>query len=277
MVIDGKKLASKLLHEIRQKVTKGKLSLRLDILYIEKSKPSEIFIRKKKEASESVGISVNIHTFPENVSIEIIKATCLNLNSDPNCTGYLIQLPIDHQFRKANTLDFLDPSKDVDCLSSLNLGRAIKGGEESIKPATVEAIIHILKHLKVQLKSKIVTIVNDSNLIGKPLAAYLLSKGSTVSICNGFTKDLALFTKQADILVTATGQVSLINASMIKKGAVVLDAGITQVKGKTFGDVDFSPVSRIAKSITPVPGGVGPLTVACLLQNLLKLKETKGN
>jgi methylenetetrahydrofolate dehydrogenase (NADP+)/methenyltetrahydrofolate cyclohydrolase len=124
-------------------------------------------------------------------------------------------------------------------------------------------------------KSKVITIVNDSCLIGKPLSAYLLTKGATVLICNEFTKNLAKFTKQADILITATGKAGLITASMVKKGSYIIDAGISKVKGKTLGDVDFNSVSKIAKAITPVPGGVGPVTVACLMKNLLKLYESQ--
>lgn len=275
MVVDGEKLANKILDNIRGKINKRNLHLQLDILYIEKNAASEIYLTEKKEAARKVGIKVNIHTFERKTPEAIVKATCNNLNIDPNCTGYFIQLPISSHLNKNTILNFIDPAKDVDCLTPTCLGNVLMGNENVIKTAAVEAIISILKHLKLSPKSKVVTIVNDSNLIGKPLSAYLLSKGATVVICNEFTKDLANFTKQADILVAATGKAGLITGNMVQKGSCIIDAGISKVKGKTVGDVDFEPVSKIAKAITPVPGGVGPLTVACLMQNLLKIYEAQ--
>lgn len=275
MVVNGEKLAHRILRKIKEKLRRADLNLQLDMLYIEKNSASETFIRKKEEAAEKVGIKVNVHKLVKGKSKEVIKATCNRLNNDPNCTGFLVQLPINKSLDRDNILDLINPAKDVDCLSSLTLGRTLKGVRNAIRPATVEAIIHILNQLKVKLRSEVVTIVNDSNLIGKPLAAYLLSKGASVIICNEFTKNLANFTKQADILVTATGKAGLITADMVQKGSCIIDAGISKVKGKTVGDTDFNSVSKIAKVITPVPGGVGPLTVACLMQNLLKIYESQ--
>ena len=212
-----------------------------------------------------------IHRFKKNVSAESIRATCNSLNVDPNCTGYFVQLPIPDKFIKGNVLDAILPDKDVDCLTSTNLGRVMKNRKDAIYPSVVEAMIFMLKEQKIRLKSKKVTIVNDSNLIGKPLAGYFLSKAATVTICNEFTKDLAGYTKEAEILVTAVGKANLITEDMVSKKAIVLDAGFSKVKRNVRGDVDFDAVSKKAKAITPVPGGVGPLNIACLLENLHKL------
>ncbi|MBN2015287.1 bifunctional 5,10-methylenetetrahydrofolate dehydrogenase/5,10-methenyltetrahydrofolate cyclohydrolase [Candidatus Dojkabacteria bacterium] len=274
MVIKGDKLAKKKLSQLKQKVKKNGSKIQLDILYIGKSTASDIFIRNKRVAAESLGIKVNIHEFKKDIFHEIIRATCNNLNFNPNCTGYFFQLPIRKDLVEENVLDFIDPAKDVDGLTSTNLGRSIKNVKGALRPATVEAIISILNELKVRLKSKVVTIINDSNLIGKPLSTYLLGKGATVNVCNEFTKDLSSFTKEADIIVSAVGKANLVVEEMVKDKAIVIDAGITKVKGKTVGDVDFENVSKKAGAISPVPGGVGPLTVVCLLENLVKIYET---
>lgn len=273
MVINCTKLAKVKLRKIKEKIKKISLSLRLDILYIGNNPASKLFINSKKKTAEEIGIKINIHSFKQDVFFEIIKAICNNLNYDPNCTGYFVQLPIVPHLNDKNILDFIAPSKDVDCLTSTNLGKSFKGIVKSIKPATVEAIISILKYKKVRLKSKVITIINDSNLIGKPLAAYFLSKGATVIICNEFTKNLNEFTKSADILITAVGKAKLIKEDMVTNETIIIDAGITKHKGKTVGDVDFNPVSKKAKMITPVPHGIGPLTIACLFENLLKIYE----
>jgi methylenetetrahydrofolate dehydrogenase (NADP+)/methenyltetrahydrofolate cyclohydrolase len=277
MVIEGKKLAEDTLRKIKQKIDKKGLSLQLDIVYIKKNPAAEIFIAKKKEAAEKVGIQVNIHTFSSRVSTDTIKATCRNLNFNPNCTGYFIQLPVSPALDESGIVDLILPSKDVDCLSATSLGSAVKNTLTSLKPATVEAIIFLLKQCNVRLKSKQVTVINDSNLIGKPLAAYLLSKGATVVICNKFTKNVKSFTLTSDILITATGVPHLISEDMVKPECIVIDAGISKLNGKTVGDVDFEHISKKVKVITPVPGGVGPLTVAFLLDNLMKLYESQKN
>jgi len=273
MIINCNKLARRKIKDIKKRVRKKEMNIRLDIIYIGKNKASDIYIKNKMKVADSIGVRVNLHKFKKDVFYEVIKAVCNNLNFDPNCTGYFFQLPIPKHLSDKNIIDYIKSTKDVDCLAPTNLGRTLKTNKNSIKPAAVEAIIEILKNIKVRPKSKHVVIVNDSNLIGKPLAAYLLGQGSTVTICNEFTKELKNFTKQADILVTAVGKAKLIKADMVKDKSIVIDAGISKSKGKVVGDADFENVSKKVKAITPVPNGVGPLTIAYLFDNLVKLYE----
>ena len=276
MLINGNKLAKKKLRKLKDKIKKGNLNLQLDILYIENSKPAEVFIKQKQKAGEEIGVKVNVHKFKKDVLFEILSATCNNLNFNSNSTGYLIQLPVREQLKEQNLLDFIDPAKDVDCLTSESLGKVLKNIDKAIRPAAVEAIISILKEIRVHLKSKHVTIVNDSNLIGKPLVPYLLSKGATVTICNEFTKDLHNYLQNSDIVVTAAGKPGLITGDMLREKSIIIDAATTYKRGKVLGDTEFESVRKKAKVITPVPGGVGPLTVACLFENLIKLHEDQS-
>lgn len=273
MVIDGKKLASHKLAKIKQMLKKTEGNIQLDILYIEYNAASELFIKKKLEVAKELNIKANLHTFQKSVLEEVVLTTCNHLNNNPNTTGYFIQLPISEELDSQKLLNNISLAKDVDCLSHAGIGLAIKNPEDSLKPATVEAIATILIELKVPLKSKHVVIVNDSNLIGKPLAAYCLAKGATVTICNEYTKKLSSFTQCADILVSAVGKSKLITEDMVNEKCIIIDAGISKSGTKAVGDVDYSKVVKKVKTITPVPGGVGPLTVACLFENLLKLYE----
>lgn len=276
MIINGNKIARKKLRDLKKYLAKTKSSPQLDIIYIPKDSVSEVYIRNKKRIGEEYGFKVKIHKFESSVNTENIVATCNTLNLDPNCNGIIIQLPISSRLIKDNVLDCISPLKDVDCLTSTNLGKAMKGVPNTIMPATVSAISSILTNLRTHIKSKKVTIVNDSNLIGKPLSGYFLSREATVTICNEFTKNLEKHTEQADILITAVGERNLISGSMIKPEAIVIDAGITKYKNKIVGDVDFASVSKNAKAITPVPGGVGPITIASLFENLVKLYKLQS-
>ena len=273
MIVNGQLLAEKKLLNLKKRIKNIEKPLQLDILNIEPNAASKVYIEKKKEAGDKIGVKVNIHTFKKDVLEAIIKALCSNLNLDPNCTGYFIQLPISEHLNAEEILNAIEPKKDVDCLSAHCLGYVLKNSEQCIRPATVEAILYILKEQKVRLQSKVVTIINDSNLIGKPLATSLLARGATVIVCNEYTKDLIKYTTHADILISAVGKKDLITEDMVKEGSSIIDAGIVAKGKKVHGDVDFEPVSKKVKAITPVPGGVGPLTVACLFENLLKLYE----
>ncbi len=273
MVLNGKKISKKLLNELGKKVDKHNLNLQLDIIHIGDDKASEKFITQKKKIGESIDIKVNIHRLKSKTKEETLRAICTELSYNKNCTGYLIQLPIAKSLLKSNVLDAIDPAKDVDCLTSQNLGLAVKGINDAIRPAAVEGIVKALKETRVRLKSKKVTIINDSNLIGKPLAAYFLNHSATVTICNKSTKDLSDYTNDADIIVTATGVPHLIKKDMIKKDSVIIDTGISYKKGKIYGDADFDAIKRKAKAITPVPDGIGPLTVVYLFENLIRIHK----
>ncbi len=276
MIINCDKISKKKIREIKKRIRKNKMKLRLDIIYIGKNKASDLYIKNKMKIADSIGVRVNLHKFKKDVFFEIIKAVCNNLNFDPNCIGYFFQLPVPEHLAEQNILDYMKSSKDIDCLTSKSLGKVLKNQKNAIKPATVEAIIAILKEIKTSIKSKRISIVNDSNLIGKPLAMYLLGQGATVTICNEFTKNLEDLTKQADILITAVGKPKLIKEDMVKSDSIIIDAGISKSKGKVVGDTDFDKVRKKAKAITPVPKGVGPLTIAYLFDNLIKIYEKQS-
>ncbi len=273
MVYKCNSIAKKKLSNIKKNIKDQKFSLRLDIIYIGNNSASEIYVNRKIKIAKELGIKVNLHQFKKSTNFEIIKAVCNNLNYDPNCKGYFIQLPIPKELAEKNILDSISTLKDIDCLTSTNLGKTFKATKDSIMPASVKAIVTILKTKKIRLKSKKITIINDSNLIGKPLAGYLLSKGATVTICNEFTKNIEKYTKKAEVLITAVGKRNLIREEMVNNKMVLIDAGITRIKGKIYGDVDFNSVKKKVKLITPVPNGVGQLTIPCLFENLLKLYE----
>ncbi len=273
MIINTKKIFSIKLKALKKALKSNNISLQLDILYTFPNKASDIFIKKKKEVGEKLGVKVNIHKFKNRITEDIIKTTCQNLNLNPNCTGYFFQLPLAKHLSKEKVIEFIDPAKDVDCLTSANLGHIMKGEVKFIKPATVEAIIAIIKSLNLRIKGKYITIINDSNLIGKPLSTILLSRGATVTICNEFTRNLPFFTKKADIIITATGKPHLITEEHISKNSILIDAGFSAINNKTTGDADFDKIFPKVKAISSVPGGVGPLTVICLFENLLKLYD----
>lgn len=273
MVINGKRLAAKKISTLKKKIAKQKQKPQLDILYIEKNPASDLYIRKKEEVARELGVIVRTHTFGPDVPKQTLESTCRDLALNPNVSGYFIQLPMPKRLPKQELLDCINVKKDVDCLTSTSLGYTMTFAENIIRPATVQAIIDILKSIRLRLRSKKVTIVNDSTLIGKSLAMYFLQKGATVSICNEFTPDLKSFTKDAQILITATGKAGLITKDMIGKDAAIIDAGIARKGSKVVGDTDFGSMKNSVRAITPVPGGVGPVTVACLFENLLKLHE----
>ena len=250
--------------------------LRLDIIWIGDNPESEIYVKHKKKAAESVGISVEIHKFPETAKTEEIMLLQKELNQDDIVTGYFIQLPIPEQIDKNRLFRKIDPVKDVDGLNPLNLG-LLWQRQEALAPATAAGIMRMIKKdVVVDLMGKNVVIVNDSIIVGRPLAALLLKDGATVSICTKHTENLQEYTRVADILITATGVVGLIKGDMIKEGVVLIDVGTrrcTHVRDgksvcKICGDVEFDSCLEKASFITPVPGGVGPVTVAMLLANV---------
>lgn len=276
MIIDCKKLVKKKTKYLKNKIEKQEKELQLDIIYIGQNPASKLYIRKKQEFAGRIGVKVKVHKFKKNVSTETLKATCKHLNFNSNVTGYFFQLPLNSSLMTQNILDNIDPDKDVDCLTSHNLGKVLKGVDHDLKPATVKSILEILKCTRSKYKSRKYTIINDSNLIGKPLAAALLNKGATVTVCNVFTKDLKFHTLNADVVITAVGKKDLVKKDMISEGVRVIDAGIVKHGEKTYGDADTEPISKIAK-ITPVPGGVGPLTIVSLFTNLLKIHEKQND
>lgn len=297
-ILDGKKLAEEVLNELKEKLNhlpslphsphllnlpNSSLSSqlpslpkkpRLDIILVGSNPQSLLYTNIKKKRSEEIGVICNIHHWKEDAGKGDSKGSfkeeiCQKIRElNPVSDGIIVQLPLPLHLDTAAILETIDPKKDVDGLTSFNLGKTAQGKEE-FAPATPKGIICLLERNNIPLKGKEVAIVNHSNLVGKPLAMMFLRRGATITICHEFTRNLATHTRQADILVSGTGIPGLIREEMVKEGAVVIDVGVAEKEGKIYGDVDFDKVKEKTSWITPVPGGVGPMTVAMLLKNLI--------
>lgn len=240
----------------------------LYVLMAGESEASKSFIEKKREMCRELGFRFSLETFEKGTETEEILGTVEKLNDKDDVHGILPQLPLPG-IDENKVFESIDPEKDVDGLTPENLGFLLRNNPK-IMPGTVEATLEILEHYDVDIEGRDVTIVNNSNLIGKPLSMALTNRMATVTLCHVQTKDLKKHTQNADILVTATGQPDLVTADMIKEGAIVIDAGYAKEDGKVEGDVKFEEVKEKASKITPNPGGVGPVTVAVTMRNLLK-------
>lgn len=267
-IIDGNQIAQKIKDQVKAEVAEKNQKPTLAMVLVGDDSASEIYVTKKQEACQEVGINSKIIKLPVETEKGELLAEIEKLNQSREVTAILVQLPLPENFNKQNILEAINPKKDVDCLNPINFGRFMAFGQnpETSVPVTALAVMEILKEEKIELKSKEAVVVGDSNIVGKPVARLLLDQGATVTVCHEFTKDLKKYTQQADVLITAAGQKHLIKADMVKLGAAVIDIGINREQGKIYGDVDFENVKEVASAITPVPGGVGPVTVAMLLK-----------
>jgi len=271
--LDGKALAARMEAELTAEVKA--LAARhgrppgLAVVLVGHDPASEVYVRRKQEACRRAGIAATEHKLPATVTEAELVALVRRLNADPKVDGILVQLPLPAHVRKSAVLQGIDPSKDVDAFHADNLGHALIG-DESLAPCTPQGVLLLLDEAGVRLAGAEVVIVNHSNLIGKPLAALLINRDATVTVCHKRTKDLAAHTRRADVVVTATGVPGLITADHVRAGAVVVDVGLHRgADGKLKGDVAESVWSKAAW-VTPVPGGVGPMTIAVLLQNTVR-------
>jgi methylenetetrahydrofolate dehydrogenase (NADP+)/methenyltetrahydrofolate cyclohydrolase len=264
MNLEGKQVREK----IKQNLDRSDTSPCLAVIFVGDSDASESFIKKKKEMCSELGFRFTLSKFERGVSEKTVINEIEKMNENPDIHGILPQLPLPG-IDENKVFKAIDPEKDVDGLTPENLGSLLRG-DPRIVPGTVEAVMEILEHYDVEIEGQEVTIVNNSNLIGKPLSMAITNKMGTVTLCHEETKNMKKHTRQADILVTATGQPDLITSEMIKEDAVVVDAGYAKENGKVQGDVKFDEVKEKASKITPNPGGVCPVTVAATMQNLLK-------
>ncbi len=271
-ILDGKKLAEKILINLKKKIKEKKLKLTLAVVLVGENRVSEIFINQKRIACENIGVNFKLFKFPAKIKNQRLKKEIEKIVKTPANSGVVIQLPLPEKFVPEEFLNLIPEEKDVDVLSEKSLGKFYQG-VLPILPPTVSGILYLLKNYQINLKGKNVVIVGAGRLVGLPLAIQFLREKATTSIVNRFTKDTRSFTKKADILISGVGKPNLIKGEMIKKGSVVIDAGSSFWEEKVVGDVDFKSVSKKASYITPVPGGVGPMTVACLIENLVKIKQ----
>ncbi len=270
-IVDGKVLSKKVLEKaeklaglLKQKHVIPNLS----VILVGNDPASELYVEKKRQACKSLDLNFDLYEKKENLSEKEILLLITQLNFQKHVHGILVQLPLPENINQNKVLNAITPVKDVDGFTAFNTG-LLAHNQEGIVSCTAKGIIKLVESTGVKVPGSNVCIVNHSIVVGRPLAQLFLNRNATVTICHAYTKDLASFTKKADILVSAVGKPGLIKAGMVKPGAVVIDAGIAKKGEKTLGDVEFEAVKEIAGFITPVPGGVGPMTVACLIENLV--------
>ena len=281
MIIDGKKFAQKLRNKVKQEIQSVKrktgLTPGLTVILVGNNTPSEIYVKNKELSAQEVGINSKVLRFESSISEAKLISTIHKLNKDKKVHGILVQLPLPKHINGSKIIEEIDPKKDVDGFHAINVGN-LSSGKDALVPCTPLGCYLMIKDVRKNLSGLNAFIIGRSNLNGKPMAQLLLKEDCTVAIGHSKTKNLKELCKKADIVVAAVGRANLVKGDWIKKGAIVIDVGINRVekKGgyKIVGDVDFKSVVKKAKAITPVPGGVGPVTIACLLSNTLKAFKT---
>ena len=273
MIIDGKKEAKLLREEIKKEILKIKKSKNkvpgLTVILIGNYTPSQIYVKNKEKNSKEVGMNSDIIKYSDDVTEKEILNKIKELNNDQNVSGILVQLPLPKQIDKEKIINSIHPSKDVDGFNPVNVGN-LSSGYQGLVPCTPMGCLMLIKKVEKNLSGKHAVIIGRSNLNGKPMAQLLLKENCTVTIVHSKTKNLQQECLKADILVAAVGVPNLVKKDWVKKDAIVIDVGINKLNDKIVGDVEFDQVKDIAKAITPVPGGVGPMTIACLLKNTLE-------
>jgi methylenetetrahydrofolate dehydrogenase (NADP+)/methenyltetrahydrofolate cyclohydrolase len=282
-IIDGKAIADQIKSEIKSEVEKLKLQNiipKLVAVLVGDNPASQVYVRNKGKSCVEVGMDHETINLAADTSQEELLQLVHQLNGDPKVSGILVQLPLPKQINESMVINAIDPKKDVDCFHPFNVGK-MAIGEPTFLPCTPAGIQQLLIRSQVDPSGKHVVIVGRSNIVGKPMASMLVQKtkgaNATVTVCHTGTPDMGYFTRQADILIVAAGRAQMITGDMVKKGAVVIDVGMNRIEDKTtksgtrlVGDVHFESAKEVAAAITPVPGGVGPMTIVMLLQNTLK-------
>lgn len=279
VVLDGKTIAKEIREGLKKEVEDIKrekgITPGLAVVLVGENPASQVYVKNKIKACEELGINSIAHRIPETTTEEELLKLIHNLNNDPAVHGILVQLPLPKHINTQKVMDEIIPEKDVDGFHPVNLGKLMMG-EAVFPPCTPHGIMEILKRSSAKMAGAEAVVVGRSNIVGKPVALMLLQENATVTICHSKTKDLGEVTRRADILVVAIGKAKAVTAGMVKPGAVVIDVGINRVEDKLVGDVDYDEVSKIASAITPVPGGVGPLTIAMLMKNTIKSAKIKS-
>ena len=280
MIIDGKKTSKLLREELKKKVSKLKSTYNavpgLTVILVGEDPPSKIYVKNKEKSAIEVGINSEVIRYPNNVEEKVVLNKITELNKNEKVSGILVQLPLPKHIDKRKVIETIDPKKDVDGFHPVNVGN-LSSGYDSTIPCTPLGCYLLIKDTEKNLNGKHAVIIGRSNLNGKPMTQLLLKENCTVTITHSKTKDLKAECKRADIIVAAVGRAKLVKADWVKKDAIVIDVGINKTDSGLVGDVDFNEVSKIAKAITPVPGGVGPMTIACLLNNTVEcFKKVKS-
>ena len=272
MIIDGKKVAFSILEELKEKVKKLDKKPGLAVILANDDPSSKVYVSSKEKYSLDLGYKSCVYRFDKTITQGKLIQLIHELNENPDINGILVQLPLFSHLNEDEILELIHPKKDVDGFHPVNIGKLYAGLEPYAVCCTPKGIIKLLKAYNIKIEGKKALVIGRSNIVGKPVAALLLNENATVTIAHSKTKNLKEYTKKADIIVSATGHPKLITADMVKKGAVVIDVGIVrQDNGRLVGDIDFEKVKDIVSYITPVPGGVGPMTIACLMENTYEL------
>ena len=273
MIIDGKKTAAELREELKKKITKLKSNFNtvpgLTVILIGEDPASKIYVKNKEKFAKEVGINSEVIRYPGNVEEKVVLDKIKELNKDKKISGILVQLPLPKHIDKQKVIETILPNKDVDGFHPVNVGNLSSGYDSSI-PCTPLGCYLLLKKVEKNLTGKHAVIIGRSNLNGKPMTQLLLKENCTVTVTHSKTKDLKAECNRADIILAAVGRPKLVKSDWVKKGVIVIDVGINKTESGIVGDVDFDEVSKVAKAITPVPGGVGPMTIACLLNNTIE-------
>lgn len=276
ILLDGKKVKEEVLNEVREENSKLDRKLGLVVIQVGNDPASSVYVRQKEKMAESIGANFRHIKLEDNIRQKHLIGLIESLNYDNEIDGILLQLPIPGRFDIEKVINSIDPEKDVDGLTRVNVEK-LENGCDGIVPCTPLGVMEMLKYYNIDIKDKNVCVIGRSALVGKPVAELLRNAGGIVSVCHSKTINMEEITKRADILVVAVGKKGLVTEEMVKDGAVVVDVGINRVDGKLYGDVDFDAVSKKASYITPVPGGVGPMTIAMLSKNLLKAYNLKNS
>ena len=278
-IIDGKALSEKVLKEIEKEHSELEKKVGrkagLAVIIVGENPASQIYVRNKIRACEKVGFHSETIRLDENITEENLLLEIEKLNNNSNIDGILVQLPIPKHIDGLKIINAISAEKDVDGFHTTNIGKMMIGDETGFLPCTPAGVVHMFEEYNIELEGKDVLVIGQSNIVGKPMTLLLIKKRATVQVCNSKTKNLSEKLQKADVVVAAAGSPKLVKASDVKEDVVVIDVGINRVDGKLCGDVDFEEVSKKASFITPVPGGVGPMTIAMLIKNTFKSYKQK--
>jgi len=272
-LLDGKATAAKVRQKIGGEVADlkagGKGIPGLAVVIVGENPASKVYVRQKEKACNAVGFNSVLHRLPENTSQEELLTLVEGMNNDPEINGILVQLPLPPQINEDSIIKAIKPEKDVDGFHPVNMGKLVTG-LPSTQPCTPKGIMYLLDEYGIEIEGKTAVVLGRSNIVGKPIAHMLMSKNATVTVCHSRTKDIAEYTRRADIIVAAIGKPRFLTADMVKDGAVIVDVGINRLEEGLVGDTDFGALKEKVSFITPVPGGIGPMTIAMLLLNTLE-------
>lgn len=267
-IIDGKAIAAGIRADLAkevEKLTAQGNTPGLDVVLVGDNPASAVYVRMKKRACEEIGVNSTIHRLPEETTQEELLGLINELNANQKVHGILVQLPLPSHLDEEEVINSIAPQKDVDGFHPINVGK-LQIGDEGFVPCTPAGILELVKRTEVPISGQSVVVIGRSNIVGKPVASLFLRENATVTICHSRTKDVAAECRRADILIAAVGRPLMVKKDWVKPGAVVIDVGINRVDGELVGDVDYANVKEVAGAITPVPGGVGPMTIAMLLK-----------